>query len=251
MRVTVLGGGGLLGQHLVPLLTEAGHEVASASRSSEPKTDISTGEGLAQAVEDADLVVHLASNARNSDKVDIAGTRNLLDVLKGQHLFYMSIVGVDQHPFGYYRAKHQAEQMIESSGLTHTILRATQFHNFVDYYLSAACKPLVALIPKRFLFQPVDADEVASELATLIHTRRTGLQPDFAGPVIHDAEHLARTLMEAKGRERPILNLPVPGKTARAFKAGAHTNPDRAVGRITWEEYLSQQYISQEYPPGW
>jgi uncharacterized protein YbjT (DUF2867 family) len=246
MRVTVLGGGGLLGKHLVPLLRETGHEVTPVSRSSELKADIESGEGLAKAVEDADLVVHLASNARKPDKVDVVGTRKLLNVLDSQHLFYMSIVGVDRHPLAYYQAKYQAEQMVESSGLTYTILRATQFHDFIAYFLGAACKPPLALIPKGFVFQPVDTTEVAAELATVIHARRTGLQPDFAGPTIHDAEHLARSLMEAKGRERPILNLPVPGKAARAFKAGFHTNPDRAVGHVTWEKYLSRRY-----PPGW
>ena len=246
MRVTVLGGGGLLGQHLVPLLRETGHEVTTASRSGEPKADIETGEGLADAVDDADLVVHLASNARKPDKVDVAGTRKLLDVLDSQHLFYMSIVGVDRHPFAYYQAKYHAEQMVENSGLTYTILRATQFHDFVAYFLEAACKPPLALIPKRFVFQPVDTGDVAAELATVIHARRTGLQPDFGGPTIHDAEYLARSLMEAKGRERPILNFPVPGKAARAFKAGFHTNPDQAMGHVTWEKYLSQRY-----PPGW
>lgn len=242
MRVTVLGGNGLLGRHLVPLLTETGLEVTVASRSSESKVDLESGEGLAEAVQDADLVVHLASDARNPQKVDIAGTRNLLDLLDHQHLFYVSIVGVDQHPLAYYRAKYQAEQMIESSDLTYTILRATQFHDFVDYFLGAACKPPIALIPKRFVFQPVDTAEVASELATLIHTRRTGSQPDFAGPTVHDAEYLARSLMKAKGRKRPIVNLPVPGKTALAFKNGLHTNPEQAVGRVTWEEYLSRRY---------
>jgi len=242
MRVTVLGGTGLLGRHLVPLLKETGHEVTVASRSTKVKADLATGEGLADAVEDADLVVHLASDARKPDKVDVAGTQNLLNVLDSQHLFYMSIVGVEKHPFAYYRAKHQAEQLIQSSDLKHTILRATQFHDFVAYFFGAACKPPIALIPKRFVFQPVDTAEVASELATLIHTQRIGLQPDFAGPDVHDAEYLARTLMEAKGRERPILNLPVPGKSARAFKEGAHTNPDQSVGRKTWEAFLNERY---------
>ena len=65
MRVTVLGGGGLLGQNLVPLLIETGHELTIASRSSDPRTNIETGEGLAEVVKDADLVVHLASDPRN------------------------------------------------------------------------------------------------------------------------------------------------------------------------------------------
>lgn len=243
MRVTVLGGRGLLGRHLVPLLAEAGHDVTTTSRSPGNglvRADLETGEGVAEAVSDANVIVHLASDARKPKKVDIRGTAHLIDLLEeDQHIVYMSIVGVDQHPFAYYRAKFTAEQMIEGSGCPHTILRATQFHDFVAFFLSAACKPPVAMVPKRFVFQPVDTAEVARQLATLIHDPRPGLQPDFAGPQVHTAEYLARTLMEARGRERPMLNLPVFGKAAEAFREGVHTNTDRAVGVRTWEDFLA------------
>lgn len=243
MRVTVLGGKGLLGRHLRPRLEESGHEVIVASRSArggaEARADVATGEGLSEAIEGSDVVVHLASDPRQPSKTDVAGTRNVLDALGAQHLVYMSIVGVDRHPFAYYRAKHQAEQLIDKSGARHSILRATQFHDFVSYFLGAACKPPVALIPKRFVFQPIDTDEVATHLAGLVESRAPGLQPDLGGPAIHTAEYLARTLMTAIGRERPMINLPVPGNAARAFKDGLHTNADRTVGTRTWEEYLS------------
>lgn len=242
MRVTVLGGKGLLGSRLIPLLDEVGNDVTVASRSAGAKVDLETGEGLEQAVEDADIVVHLASDPRKPRKVDVAGTARLLDALDGQHVFYLSIVGVDRHPFSYYQAKHEAEQLITQSGLPYTILRATQFHDFVAYFLGAAVRYPVALVPKRFVFQPVDTDEVARELATLIHARRPGLQPDFAGPEVHTAEHLARTLMTAMGKRRMMINLPVPSDSARAFRAGAHTNPEQAVGRRTWNEYLEERF---------
>lgn len=243
MRVTVLGGTGLLGRHLVPLLTEAGHEVSVTSRSDREgltKANLETGEGLARAVADADVVVHLASDARKPKRVDIGGTEKLLEALEdGQHVVYMSIVGVDQHPFGYYQAKFQVEQMLASSGLSHTVLRATQFHDFVAFFLGAACKPPVAMVPKKFVFQPVDTGEVAAQLAALVDDPRPGIQPDYAGPEVHSAEHLARSLMEARGRERPMLNLPVFGNAARAFRMGVHTNEDRAVGVRTWAEFLA------------
>lgn len=244
MRVTVLGGKGLLGRHLVPMLAERGHDVRVTSRNPEgeleAKADFISGEGIGDAIEVADVIVHLVSDARKPAKTDLAGTQRLLGTMKGQHLVYISIVGVDRHPFAYYRAKLEVERLIGDSGVDHTILRATQFHDFVAYFLGAACRPPVALIPKRFVFQPIDTAEVASELTTLVETKRPGLQPDMAGPVVHNAEYLARTLMSAKGRERPVLNLPVPGRAARAFREGAHTNPARAVGKRTWEDYLEQ-----------
>lgn len=242
MRVTVLGGNGLLGRHLTPLLTEAGHNVKVASRSGETKANLETGEGLAEAVDRADVVVHLASDARRPQKVDVKGTGKLLAVLDRQHIVYMSIVGVDRHPFAYYRAKYDVEQMIEESGVSNSILRATQFHDFVAFFLGAACKPPVAMVPKRFVFQPIDTLEVARHLAAVVHDPRPGLQTDLGGPEVHTAEYLARTLLQAKGKRRPMVNLPVPGKAAKAFKNGVHTNPDQNVGVRTWEQYLADEF---------
>lgn len=244
MRVSVLGGKGLLGRHLVPRLKEEGHDVAVTTRSPEAdgevRADFISGEGIRDAVEDAEVVVHLVSDARRPAATDLNGTKKLLHVLDGQHLVYISIVGVDRHPFAYYRTKFEVEQLIGEAGVSHSILRATQFHDFVAFFLGAACRPPIALIPKRFVFQPVDTAEVASELARLVGSKVPGRQPDLAGPAVHNAEYLARSLMTAKGRERPVLNLPVPGRAARAFRQGAHTNPDRAVGRRTWEDFLEQ-----------
>lgn len=84
MRITVLGGKGLLGRHLTPLLEAGGHDVRVASRSTDPPTDLATGKGLSDAIEDADVVVHLASNAATPARVDIAGTTRLMDLLADQ-----------------------------------------------------------------------------------------------------------------------------------------------------------------------
>lgn len=239
MNVTVLGGTGLLGSRVTRLLEEAGHEVMVASRSGSTPVDLATGHGLELAVRDADVVIHLASDARRPRKVDVGGTERLLAVIEeDQRLIYASIVGVDRHPFAYYRAKHEAEMMIADRHQEHVILRATQFHDFVAFFIGASLRPLVALIPKKFVFQPVDTDEVASQVAGLVHTSHRGVLPDFAGPEVLTAEYLARSLLAARGQKKAVLNLPVPGKAAAAFRAGLHTNPDQAVGVKTWEEYL-------------
>jgi uncharacterized protein YbjT (DUF2867 family) len=244
VKTAVLGGKGLLGSHLVPLLAQRSYEITTTTRNpmdeGEVKADFLTGEGMREAITGADVVVHLVSDATKPKKTDIDGTRRLLAMMDGQHLVYISIVGVDRHPFSYYKAKHQTEHLIRESGVPHSILRATQFHDFIARIMKAACRPPLALIPKRFVFQPIDTGEVAAALAELIESQSPGLQPDLAGPEILTAEHLARTLMEAIGRERPMLNLPVPGQAARAFRDGLHTNPDRSVGSKTWSEYLEQ-----------
>jgi uncharacterized protein YbjT (DUF2867 family) len=242
MRVTLIGGGGLLGSHLVPLLDEAGHETTVASRSTEPRVDLVTGEGLRAAVEDAEVVVHLASDARRPRDVDVAGTQRLLSVLADQHLIYVSIVGVDRHPLPYYRAKLQAERQIADSPKAHSIVRATQFHDFIAYLLHLVTRAPVATVPSGWVTQPIDVREVASAIAETVERRPFGLQPDLAGPEVMGIEHLARTYMSAVGRTRPLLRLPVPGRVSRAFRDGVHTNPDRAVGESTWSQYLRSRY---------
>ena len=94
------------------------------------------------------------------------------------------------------------------------------------------------MIPKKFVFQPIDTREVARHLVELVDSGRTRLQPDLGGPEIHTAEYLARSLMTARGKSKRLANLPLPGKTARVFKQGVHTNRDRAVGVRTWDDFL-------------
>jgi uncharacterized protein YbjT (DUF2867 family) len=128
--------------------------------------------------------------------------------------------------------------MIESSGASYSILRTTQFFDSIARLLNRALARPVASIPKRWVAQPVETREVAAAMARLVENRPGGLQPDFCGPEILSAEHLARTFMETTGQTKPLINLPTPGPAGRAFRAGLHTNPERAVGVKTWAEFL-------------
>ena len=237
MKITVLGGKGLLGHHLVPLLEKAGHGVTVASRSTEPAVDLRSGEGIAEAIADAEVIFHLASDAFRAKKVDLVGTQRVLQEMTGQRLVYVSIVGVDRHPLPYYRVKYEVEQMIEQSGVDYTIVRATQFHDFVAYFLGMTTKLPIGFVPHRFVFQPIDTAEAAAHIATLVEFAG-GRAPDLAGPEVLGIAELARSLMTEKGIERPLIQIPIPGRVGRAFRKGIHTNPDRAIGKITWADYL-------------
>lgn len=238
----VLGGRGQVGKLLVPLLESEGHRVVVASRVGEVSADLVTGEGLVAAVAGADTVVLLASNPKSPETVDVRGTENLLDVLESQHLVYLSIVGVDRHPLPYYQAKRAAELMILDSGCPHTIVRATQFHSFVEWRLKSWCHRKIALVPAGYVFQPVAAEEVAGDLARIVKGPPGGLVPDFAGPEILPIATLARTYMTAKGQETPLIAYPKPGGVAAAYRDGVHTNPERAVGVTTWATYLRDRF---------
>ena len=103
--------------------------------------------------------------------------------------------------------------------------------------------PLIP-VPAGFRFQPVDTGEVARRLVELAIGSPAGLVPDIAGPRIYGMDELIRTYLRVRGKRRPMLRLPLPGKAARAFRAGANLAPEHAVGRKTWEDFLTERLSS-------
>ena len=99
-------------------------------------------------------------------------------------------------------------------------------------------------VPARFRFQPVDAGEVAAQLVELALGPPSGLVPDIAGPKVYSVAELVRAYLRASGRRRPVIPVWLPGQAARALRAGANLAPERAVGRRTWEEFLSDRVRS-------
>jgi uncharacterized protein YbjT (DUF2867 family) len=137
-EVLVTGGTGLLGRRVVDRLRVAGYDTRVLSRSGRPGTiegDLLTGAGLDGAVRNVGAVVHCTSNpSRKTRQTEIGGTQNLLRAAARAdvpHVMYVSIVGVDRNPFSYYQAKLATERIIESSPMPWTILRATQFHEYL------------------------------------------------------------------------------------------------------------------------
>jgi len=136
MKITVLGATGLIGKDVTASLSEAGHQTVAASRSS--GADVLTGEGLAQALDGADVLVDVINSPSFDDEPVMqfftTATRNLVDAAKSAnvgHYVALSIVGCDRLPeSGYMRAKVVQERTITESGLPYTIVRATQFHEF-------------------------------------------------------------------------------------------------------------------------
>jgi len=245
-EVPVTGGRGTLGSGVVDRLGATGREVRVLSRSGKPGTvrgDLYTGAGLDEAVRGVDAIVHCASNPfRRTRQVEVGGTERLIRAAAHagvSHLVYVSIVGVERNPYYfYYRAKLEAERVVERSAVPWTIQRATQFHDFVLKGLKTLEAGPVAVVPKGFLFQTVDVGEVADRLAKLALSEPAGRVPDLGGPEIKTATELARTYLEVAGRRKRILELPLPGKFARAFREGAQTCPEGERGGATWEEFL-------------
>jgi uncharacterized protein YbjT (DUF2867 family) len=245
-QVLVTGGTGRLGCALVPRLLDAGHDVRVLTRRERGPAahdwavgDLRTGSGLAGAVAGADVIIHLATT---NGRGDVAVTGNLIEAAKAAsqpHLVYVSIAGIDNVALGYYRAKLACERLVEWSGLPWTILRTTQFHDLITAICDAQRMLPVTMMPSKVRFQPVDVTEVAGRLVAIADGPAAQRVPDLGGPEARDAAELARTYLRAIGRRRPVWAVPLPGKAIRDYRAGHHLTPERAAGRITFDDFLA------------
>jgi len=238
--VLVTGGTGTLGRAVVSRLREAGTAYRVLSRRGGDGVvvgDLASGAGIDDAVRGATTILHLASGPRH----DIALTRTLVDaaVRSGRpHLVYISIVGVDRVPLGYYRQKLAGEGLVAGSGLPWTTLRATQFHNLLDALFTSASRIGVLPVLAGAVFQPVDVHDVATQLVELAAAEPAGRMQQLGGPEVRPMDELARAWLRARGRRRRVLPLPLPGGMARAVRAGGLTAPDAPRGTGTFEQYL-------------
>lgn len=258
--VLITGGTGQLGRRLVPRLIQAGHSVRVSSRSAQAtisgvdwaQLDLKTGAGLPAAVQGVDVIVHAASSPfRDSFAVDVLGTRRLLnEAQRARHFIYISIVGIERIPMAYYQHKLAAEQVIKEAGIPWTILRATQFHTLLDYFLSAAARLPVLFLPTDFQFQLVDTGEVADVLAQAVDAPSAGYLPDMGGPEVLRLGAIARSWLAARGIKRRVIPVPLPGWTAASFRRGDNTTPQNRQGQITWEQWLQQTYGVQQAANG-
>lgn len=207
MKIVVIGGSGLIGKQLVSNLRERGQEVLAASPSS--GVDAFTGEGLAEALSGAQVVVDVANSPSFEDQAVLAffetAGHNLLAaevVADVGHHVALSVVGADRNPAsGYLRAKMVQEKLIHGSGIPYTILRSTQFFEFVNAIAGSATEgQTVRLSPA--LLQPIASHDVAAVLADVALAEPENAVIEVAGPEAIGLDELARRLLSAKGDPR-------------------------------------------------
>ncbi|WP_254525338.1 SDR family oxidoreductase [Natrinema caseinilyticum] len=254
-RTLLTGATGTLGTALRPRLCDAGHDVRAASRSppdggdddvSWTFLDLIDGTGVRDALEAVDVVVHAASAPRgDSEAVDVRGTERLLEAAADaevSNFLYVSIVGVDDVPLSYYEHKLAAERAVEASEVPSTITRITMFHEFVADLLESITRVPIWPLPTRIRLQPIAVGEAADTVVEHATMEPAGRTPDTGGPEVRSVSDLARTYRDSRGVRRPIVRLPIPGKTAAGFRAGGATCPDRTVGTVTWDEWIEARY---------
>ncbi|WP_326689403.1 MULTISPECIES: NAD(P)H-binding protein [unclassified Streptomyces] len=246
--VLVTGGTGTLGRPLVDALLADGVPVRVMSRRPRAQgdkrpyewavCDLKNGIGLAAAVAGVRAIVHCATDPFR----EAAVLSRLVEAARqagGPHLVYISIVGVDTIPFSYYRGKREAERVLEQSGLPWTVLRATQFHNLIATITNAQRRLPFVFAPSGVRFQPIEVSEVAARLAELVRGAPAGRVPDLAGPAVHTARDLAEATLTAYGRRHRVVGFRLPGGMGRALRQGANLAPDRAVGTVTFHDFLA------------
>lgn|SRR5688572_14481859 len=243
MRVLVTGGTGDLGSRLVPRLEKAGHDVVIGTR--RPTLPNHTYYDLEASpdLSGFDVVVHLASDALHP-RLDIEGSAALWEAAREAgvgHVVYMSIVGIDEHPYPYYRAKKAVEDELAKSGLPYTILRATQFHGLIPAFVDGLSDRLGFVpVPAGIEVQPIDADVVADRLVEIVDAGPSGRAADMAGPEVLRLEDMVSGYVEAAGLRRLRIRLPIWGPVARAFRGGLQLAPEIDSGGETYAEYLSR-----------
>jgi len=241
LSILVTGGTGSLGKPTVALLKATKHDVRVLSRKPGGVVgDLDSGAGLGEAVAGIHTVLHLATSANAKD---VRQTRNLVDAARAAgvtHFVYISIVGVDEVPYPYYRAKLECEQIIEKAGIPYTILRATQFHSFIAMFIKLQ-RRLPVILAVDVPDQPIAVEEVAERLVELVQAGPSGRVTDIGGPEQLRLLDAVATWQAATGTHKPVWILRFFGKTIRAFKDGKHMTALPGFGRETFGEYVARE----------
>ncbi|MGR0220132.1 SDR family oxidoreductase [Agromyces sp. ZXT2-6] len=247
MKIVVIGGTGLIGSRVVEHLVADGHDAVAASPNSGVNTI--TGEGLAEALVGADVVVDVSNSPSFADDDVLAffttSTQNLLaaerDAGVGHHVA-LSVVGADQLPSsGYLRAKVAQEQLIHESGRPYSIVRATQFYEFVGRIADEATVNGVARLSTG-LMQPIAAADVSAEVARVAAGTPVDGIIEIGGPERLAMDELIRRGLAAKGDTRPVIgDAEAPYFGARLSGTELVPGPDAQLSTTSFADWLAAQ----------
>jgi uncharacterized protein YbjT (DUF2867 family) len=246
MKIVVIGGTGLIGSKTVAILRQGGHDVVAAS----PNTGVNTitGAGVKEAITGAQVVIDLANSPSFEDRAVLeffeTSERNLLpaEAAAGvRHHVALSIVGTDRSDNGYFRAKVAQEKLIKASGIPYTIIRSTQFMEFLGAIAdSSADGNMVRVSPG--LFQPIAADDVAAIVADVaLAAPRNGIV-EIAGPERAPFNEFVARYLNAVGDPRKVVRDP----EARYYGGRVEERSlvplgEARLGHITFDEWLRRK----------
>jgi uncharacterized protein YbjT (DUF2867 family) len=243
MKIVVIGGTGLIGSKTVAILRQGGHEVVAASPQSGVNTI--TGEGLKEVMSGAQVVIDLANSPSFEDKAVLeffeTSGRNLLaaEAAAGvRHHVALSIVATDRTDNGYFRAKVAQEKLVVASGIPYTIVRATQFLEFLRGIADSSADGNVVRLPP-VLFQPIAADDVAANVAAVAAAAPRKGVVEIAGPERAPFNEIIARYLKAVGDPREVVSDP----EARYWGGRVEERSlvplgEARLGRIGFDEWL-------------
>ncbi|GAB3914984.1 SDR family oxidoreductase [Mucilaginibacter boryungensis] len=252
-NILITGGTGTLGREIIKQLSYPGQQITVITTQEDPglpkevnivKGDLSHSQSIQDAVTNADIVIHCASNPLNAQIVDIDGTWNLLASInkeKLKHFIYISIAGIDKSDFPYYKVKYNVEQLVAEANVPFTILRATQFYEFV---LNRMIKPYDTgkslTIPAGLKFQAIDISEVAGKIAGLMESTPKNETITIGGPAVQTIEEMAQAYLDVQNRKDELKTEQLSGARFDMLRSGINVCPENAFGTKTWQQFLNK-----------
>jgi uncharacterized protein YbjT (DUF2867 family) len=244
MKVAVIGGTGLIGSQVVKLLAASGHEAVPHSTST--GLDLLTRQGLAEAMQGTDVVVNL-TNSPTFDDASPAFFQTTMDNLLAAadaagvgHVVILSIVGVDQVPaLVYYRAKVLQEQILKAGPVPYTIVRATQFFEFIEPMISWTADQDTVRLPAT-LVQPIASADVAEAVAEVSVGAPLRGRHDIAGPEIFAFDELGRITLAARGDHRTVVTDNSAGMLAAAPRDALIPHADAHIAKTSYRDWLTR-----------
>jgi|SRR5215467_1894028 len=242
MKLTVIGGTGLIGSQVVQKLTAAGHEAVPAAPST--GVDLITGKGLDQALKGADVVINLA-NSPTFDEASLDFFRTSMTNLLAagertgvRHQVILSIVGVDQVPqMDYYRAKTLQEDLLRQAPTPYSIVRATQFFEFMDGVLSETSDDTTVRLPATRLQPIAAADVVDAVVEVSTGTPLQGIR-NFAGPDVFTLDELGRVTLAAQHDRRTVITDDKAGMFAAIAGDALIAGPDAHLAPTHYQDWI-------------
>jgi uncharacterized protein YbjT (DUF2867 family) len=244
MKIAVIGGTGLIGSQVVKILNASGHE--AVPHSPDTGLDLLSGKGLPEALNGADVVVNL-TNSPTFDDASLAFFQQTMDNLVTAanaagvgHAVILSIVGADRDPgLVYYRAKVLQEDILKAGPVPYSIVRATQFFEFMDWAISETADENTVRLPAT-LIQPMASADVAQEVADVSAGPPLRGTRSIAGPDVFALDELGRITLAARGDHRTVVTDNSAGMFAGALGDALIAKDDTVIAKTSYREWLAR-----------
>jgi uncharacterized protein YbjT (DUF2867 family) len=243
VKIAVIGGTGLIGSRVVGILRANGHDAVAHSRGT--GVDLRSGQGVPQALKGAEVVINL-TKPQKFDETALVFFRETMENLlvaaedaEIENLVILSIVGAERVPdLVYYRARVLQEEILKQGDIPYSIVRSTQFFEFIDTVMSWTSDENAVRLPA-VLMQPIAAADVARNVAAVAVTGPLEETRDIAGPEVHPLDHLGRLTLAARGDERPVITDPTAGFYAAANGVALIADDGTLLTETTFRQWLA------------